>query len=95
MNEDWRDNALCKGKDTNLFYPEANVKGGKKQVADVKAICRMCLVSSECLAFAINNDEQFGIWGGLLPKERMKVRKEHSVITKEVASVFVRKYVNK
>lgn len=93
-NEDWRERALCKGKDTNIFYPEINAKGGKRQIADVKAICKICPVSSDCLTFAINNDEQFGIWGGLLPKERAKIKKGHSVITREVASVFVRKYVN-
>jgi len=93
-DEEWRENALCKGKETNFFYPEVNVKGGKKQVQDVKAICRLCQVSSECLTYAINNREEFGIWGGLTPKERFKVTKQYSIMTKEVATVFVKRYVN-
>lgn len=92
--EKWREDALCRGKDTNLFYPEINIKGGKKQIADVQAICRLCRVSSDCLAYAINNKEEFGIWGGLTTKDRLKITREHSVMTKEIASVFIRKYVN-
>ena len=93
MNEEWRKNAYCKGKETEFFYPEIGTKGAAEQVKNVKTFCALCSVSAECLQTAIANDEQFGIWGGLTPKERSKVRKQYSVLTKEVALVLVKNNV--
>jgi WhiB family redox-sensing transcriptional regulator len=31
-------------------------------------------VRSECLEYALGNDERFGIWGGLSERERRRVR---------------------
>ena len=30
---------------------------------------------SECLEYALQNDERFGIWGGLSERERRKLRR--------------------
>jgi WhiB family redox-sensing transcriptional regulator len=32
-------------------------------------------VRAECLDFALENDERFGIWGGLSERERRKFRR--------------------
>jgi len=93
MNEKWRLEAYCKGKKTDFFYPEIGTKGAAEQVRSVKTLCALCSVSAECLQEAIANDEQFGIWGGLTPKERSKVRRQYSVLTKEIASVVVKSNV--
>lgn len=31
---------------------------------------------SECLDYALANDERFGIWGGLSERERRKLRRD-------------------
>ena len=44
-----------------------------------KAMCFECPVQFECLEYAIENNEKFGIFGGLLPSERriiVRLRKE-------------------
>lgn len=74
MNENWREKALCIGKDTDWFFPEMGVKGAAEQVRSVKAFCQACSVREMCLVTAIEDDEQFGIWGGLTPKERNKLK---------------------
>lgn len=73
-NINWQDNALCIGKDTNWFFPEMGVKGSAEQARNVKNFCKACSVRQECLNTAIENDEQFGIWGGLTPKERNNLK---------------------
>jgi WhiB family redox-sensing transcriptional regulator len=93
MNEDWRLDAYCRGKETNLFYPEPGIKGAAEQTKAMKTICALCKVSAECLQTAIENSEMYGIWGGLTPKERTKVRREYSVLTKEIAAVLVKRNV--
>ena len=38
-------------------------------------MCVSCDVRSECLDFALGNDERFGIWGGLSERERRRLKK--------------------
>jgi len=67
----WQDRALCAQTDPEAFFPE---KGGSTREA--KRVCRSCEVRAECLEFALENDERFGIWGGLSERERRRVKRE-------------------
>ena len=67
---DWRERALCAQTDPEEFYPE---KGGSTREA--KKVCLTCEVRDECLAWALENDERHGIWGGLSERERRKLKK--------------------
>lgn len=66
----WQEQALCAQTDPEAFFPE---KGGSTREA--KAVCQSCEVRSECLDYALSNDERFGIWGGLSERERRKLKK--------------------
>jgi len=70
----WQDYASCRGGDTNLFFPE---RGASTRRA--KAICDACEVKAECLDYAIEMGERFGIWGGLSERERRRVRRERQL----------------
>lgn len=93
--ETWRELALCKDRNTNDFYPEMGVKGAAKQVREMKVFCRQCSVILECLDYAIENDEQFGIWGGMTPKERARIRRQSRVIRETVVKVVKKSDSNK
>ena len=67
----WQDRALCAQTDPEAFFPE---KGGSTR--DAKKICSSCEVRTRCLEYALENDERFGIWGGLSERERRKLRRE-------------------
>ena len=66
----WQSESLCAQTDPEAFFPE---KGGSTR--DAKKICGSCEVRAECLEYALQNDERFGIWGGLSERERRKLRK--------------------
>jgi WhiB family redox-sensing transcriptional regulator len=66
----WQSDSLCAQTDPEAFFPE---KGGSTR--DAKKICGSCEVRSHCLEYALENDERFGIWGGLSERERRKLRK--------------------
>lgn len=66
----WQSDALCAQTDPEAFFPE---KGGSTR--DAKKICTTCEVRTQCLEYALQNDERFGIWGGLSERERRKLRK--------------------
>ncbi len=66
----WQEDALCAQTDPEAFFPE---KGGSTR--DAKKICETCEVKTQCLEYALMNDERFGIWGGLSERERRKLRR--------------------
>lgn len=67
----WQERALCAQTDPEAFFPE---KGGSTREA--KKICLGCDVRGECLQYALDMDEKFGIWGGLSERERRKLKKK-------------------
>lgn len=67
---EWQERALCAQTDPEAFFPE---KGGSTREA--KKVCLVCEVRAECLEYALENDERFGIWGGMSERERRKLRK--------------------
>ena len=67
---DWQDRALCAQTDPEAFFPE---KGGSTREA--KKVCRGCEVRAECLEYALEHDERFGIWGGLSERERRRLKR--------------------
>jgi WhiB family redox-sensing transcriptional regulator len=69
----WQERALCAQTDPEAFFPE---KGGSTREA--KRICTTCEVRAECLEYALEHDERFGIWGGLSERERRRL-KRHAV----------------
>ena len=84
--------ALCAETDPELFFPE---KGGKSGPA--KAICRRCLAMTECLEWALDHDEGFGIWAGLTPHERraLRARRERRPSAIEIRQARVAEYLRK
>ncbi len=74
FHDTWWHQALCKGTDVTLFYPEAVDLAICPEESQAKALCGRCPVENECLAFAIENAEQYGIWGGMNHAERRRAR---------------------
>jgi WhiB family transcriptional regulator, redox-sensing transcriptional regulator len=66
----WSEQALCAENGSAIFFPAYDDPG-----TEARKICRRCPVRSECLAFAISNDERSGIRGGLDPGERTNLRR--------------------
>lgn len=63
----------------SFYFSEDTVKPGnggdeayKTRLA--KKLCQGCPLVLECLEYAIDNEESFGIWGGLTPRERRGLR---------------------
>lgn len=73
----WHELAGCRGADTDLFFIE---RGGSSREA--KRICEGCVVRGECLTFAVEHREEWGVWGGMTERERKVVRKERGLTRK-------------
>ena len=56
-----------------LFFPDLQRGGEHQSIA--KSVCAACSVREECLEYALDTNQQWGIWGGLLPRERRRIRR--------------------
>jgi len=69
----WQVRGLCRGNHSTLFFPPSNVERKEERERrehKAKAICTVCPVKVECLDFALEIREPYGIWGGLTETER-------------------------
>ncbi|MFC8178794.1 WhiB family transcriptional regulator [Rhodococcus sp. NPDC057297] len=75
---DWRVEGLCRNQDpTSFFGPPDSDAPSPTDVDIAKALCARCAVRSECREYALNNQEPFGIWGGLTERERRQYKWFH------------------
>lgn len=70
----WRDAALCREVDPDLFFPDGNVGRGpyRAQVAAARSICARCPVRAVCLDWAAESLDglPYGVAGGMTDLER-------------------------
>jgi WhiB family redox-sensing transcriptional regulator len=75
---EWMRRAACAGM-THLFFPE----GSGPPPNEARLICEGCAVTRECLGHAILAGENWGVWGGMGPRQRRRVRAVVSESIKE------------
>lgn len=75
LPDDWMVDAACFGLDSDLFFSrDMDVKAAARRV------CLSCSVRETCLDYAMRaglNRDTDGIWGGLTPAQRRRVRRQH------------------
>lgn len=62
--EDWARVAACRQTQPDQLF----VKGAEQNKA--KQVCAACPVRTECLAEALDNQIEWGVWGGMTERER-------------------------
>ncbi len=67
--EDWAPLGACSKSDPDALF----VQGAAQQTA--KMVCQGCPVIAECLADALDNRTEFGVWGGMTERERRALLK--------------------
>lgn len=92
---DWRTRGACTATDADLHYadweelvdeqgfaPDEAREFVTEATALAKAICSGCEIRSRCLAAAMANEEEHGIWGGKTAAERDAYRSAYAKIQK-------------
>jgi WhiB family redox-sensing transcriptional regulator len=75
MSTDWMRLGACNYTDPEIFFAEKG-PGHLARAAEAKRICRqVCTVATQCLTYALERDERYGIWAGTDPDERAAVRR--------------------
>lgn len=68
--QDWAARGACRSSDPDELF----VQGAAQNRA--KTVCLGCVVRTECLADALDNQVEFGVWGGMTERERRAVLKK-------------------
>lgn len=71
-NDKWKDDALCKGDDVNLFFDkyEEDIEVRK----EVDSLCSICPMARMCFAVGVSQ-KAYGVWGGIY-LDRGKISRE-------------------
>jgi WhiB family redox-sensing transcriptional regulator len=71
----WAAQAACRTSDPDTLF----VQGAAQNRA--KAICSGCVVRTDCLADALDNRVEFGVWGGMTERERRALLRRRPNVT--------------
>jgi len=74
-DDDWRDRAACRHSDAELFFPAGNTGSAVGEIEAAKAVCRSCPALKPCLTFALETNQEAGVWGGTDEDERRALRR--------------------
>lgn len=72
---EWEAQAKCRTADPEALF----VEGAAQNRA--KALCSGCPVRTECLAHALDNRIEHGIWGGMTERERRSLLRRRPTVT--------------
>ena len=77
---EWQAKSLCRGSDTpEIFFPSP---GDTEALKAAKSTCGKCPVIQDCLLYALENNERYGIWGGKSTRERLLILRAKRMIEK-------------
>jgi WhiB family transcriptional regulator, redox-sensing transcriptional regulator len=71
----WRVSANCRNGDPERLF----VTGARQREA--RSICRGCPVLTQCLAHALDERIEFGVWGGMTERERRAMLRHRPDVT--------------
>ena len=75
---DWRDQAACLTVDPELFFPVGNTGPALAQIEEAKAVCATCQVVDICLKWALDNNQDAGVWGGTSEDGRRSLKRRNA-----------------
>jgi len=84
---DWRDYAVCRDTDPELFFPVGTTGNALVQIDRAKEVCDECTASGGCLDFALATNQDSGIWGGLTEEERRVIRRRRVAAARAARAV--------
>ncbi|MDQ6659262.1 MAG: WhiB family transcriptional regulator [Actinomycetota bacterium] len=72
---DWTTRAVCANQEPDLLF----VTGAAQR--DAAKMCHGCPVKLQCLADALDNRVEFGVWGGLTERQRRAILRKSPQVT--------------
>jgi WhiB family redox-sensing transcriptional regulator len=70
-SEHWQNDAAC----AQLEHPEIMDQEPKETPPEIIAFCGKCAVRAECFQYAMDTNQQYGIWAGLSADQRKALKR--------------------
>jgi len=86
--DSWRAAASCRSADPDLFFPVGTTGPAVDHIRSAKAVCAACPVQEPCLEFALETNQDSGIWGGASEDERRAIRRARARARRAAAVVL-------
>ncbi|MGH9293661.1 MAG: WhiB family transcriptional regulator [Acidimicrobiales bacterium] len=67
--------AACRDTDPDLFFPVGCTGPAVDQIEAARAVCYACEAREACLEFALETNQESGVWGGTSEEERRRLRR--------------------
>lgn len=70
------------GETPCMAYPDAFFRDRdqdeRQKYVIARQLCQSCPIRLQCLEYAVTNGEDYGIWGGMTPREREGLRRGYA-----------------
>ena len=74
MQPAWQSAAACRRLPPELFFPAGRTGAAEELAEAAKAVCARCPVTDSCLRYALDTNQEYGVWGGTTEDERRQLR---------------------
>lgn len=72
--DEWMEQAACRGKPIAVFFPSSG-----EDLGEARRVCAVCPVARQCLDYAVEHNEGFGVWGGESERSRRRIRRRRGI----------------
>lgn len=77
----WQTDAACRDTDPELFFPATEDDTSvvvAQYLTAVRPVCQSCPVTTECLRWALDAGQDYGLWAATTPTERRAIRRQRA-----------------
>jgi WhiB family redox-sensing transcriptional regulator len=75
----WHSGAACRSTGVAKFFPP---EGGSLSAA--RSVCESCVVTEECLSYALSRPSLKGVWAGTSERRRQALRKRSLAVALDI-----------
>lgn len=92
---EWHKAAICFTLPPSTFFGDAEAQRSMSplQIKQAAEICETCPVFAQCLTYALEHKEQYGVWAGTSGRVRMRMQRMITIGMVTVADI-VKDYLN-
>ncbi len=82
-DDDWREFASCRDTDPDLFFPVGTTGPAIVQIEAAKSVCNACDAKEPCLEFALETNQDSGVWGATSEEDRRQLRRARLAVQRD------------